>query len=217
MATVKCSSTTRKQVNLFYSLDCEELALKVASHSPHIILQNIRWRFLSLSLYPQQLSFFKFNAFCCVNHLLFACLRLSLMCQFWVYSFHLSSWWCYVWLFLVPHTYVSLIVYWVLSTFFAWNVYFFVNIGINLACFFIGGLLYELNFMHNFPNNFWGLAMISSITFMFNFEWSQIKVPRSVVPKGFSLLGDLSYWLWMPTTKLEWFKLQFKKWMQIQA
>lgn len=85
------------------------------------------------------------------------------------------------------------------------------------SMFFIGGLLYELNFMHNFPNNFWGLAMISSITFMFNFEWSQIKVPRSVVPKGFSLLGDLSYWLWMPTTKLEWFKLQFKKWMQIQA
>jgi len=35
----------QKHVNLFYSLDCEELANKVASHSQaNITLQNIKWR-----------------------------------------------------------------------------------------------------------------------------------------------------------------------------
>ncbi|XP_027342481.1 ribose-phosphate pyrophosphokinase 4 isoform X2 [Abrus precatorius] len=34
----------KKQVNLFYSLDCQDLAHKVALQSPHITLQNIRWR-----------------------------------------------------------------------------------------------------------------------------------------------------------------------------
>ncbi|KAJ1377239.1 Ribose-phosphate pyrophosphokinase, N-terminal domain [Sesbania bispinosa] len=41
MAMVKSS---KKQVNLFYSLDCQELAHKVAAHSHHITLQSIRWR-----------------------------------------------------------------------------------------------------------------------------------------------------------------------------
>ena len=42
MAMVK---SPKKHVNLFYSLDCEELANKVASHSQtNITLQNIKWR-----------------------------------------------------------------------------------------------------------------------------------------------------------------------------
>jgi len=42
MALVK---SPKKHVNLFYSLDCEELANKVASHSQtNITLQNIKWR-----------------------------------------------------------------------------------------------------------------------------------------------------------------------------
>ncbi|KAL2322539.1 hypothetical protein Fmac_026918 [Flemingia macrophylla] len=41
MAVVK---SPKKQVNLFYPLDCEDLAHKVALQSPNIILQNIKWR-----------------------------------------------------------------------------------------------------------------------------------------------------------------------------
>uniref|UniRef100_I1KY18 Phosphoribosyltransferase domain-containing protein n=1 Tax=Glycine max TaxID=3847 RepID=I1KY18_SOYBN len=41
MAMVK---SPKKQVNLFYSLDCEDLAQNVALQSPHIVLQNIKWR-----------------------------------------------------------------------------------------------------------------------------------------------------------------------------
>ncbi|XP_004516466.1 ribose-phosphate pyrophosphokinase 4 [Cicer arietinum] len=43
MATIVKSP--KKHVNLFYSLDCEDLAIKVASHSHNnITLQNIKWR-----------------------------------------------------------------------------------------------------------------------------------------------------------------------------
>ncbi|KAL2319221.1 hypothetical protein Fmac_028190 [Flemingia macrophylla] len=41
MAVVK---SPKKQVNLFYLLDCEDLAHKVAFQSLNIILQNIKWR-----------------------------------------------------------------------------------------------------------------------------------------------------------------------------
>ncbi|KAL2319098.1 hypothetical protein Fmac_032974 [Flemingia macrophylla] len=41
MAVVK---SPKKQVNLFYPLDCEDLSHKVALQSPNIILQNIKWR-----------------------------------------------------------------------------------------------------------------------------------------------------------------------------
>jgi hypothetical protein len=38
-----------KHVNLFYSLDCQQLAIKVASHSQsNITLQNIKWRLASI-------------------------------------------------------------------------------------------------------------------------------------------------------------------------
>ncbi|KAL2319099.1 hypothetical protein Fmac_032975 [Flemingia macrophylla] len=40
MAEVK---SPKKQVNLFYVIDCEDLAHKVALQSPNIILQNIKW------------------------------------------------------------------------------------------------------------------------------------------------------------------------------
>ncbi|XP_028769588.1 ribose-phosphate pyrophosphokinase 4 isoform X2 [Neltuma alba] len=36
--------TSKKQVNLFYCLECEDLARKVAAQSDHIILQSISWR-----------------------------------------------------------------------------------------------------------------------------------------------------------------------------
>ncbi|XP_054807440.1 ribose-phosphate pyrophosphokinase 4 isoform X2 [Prosopis cineraria] len=41
MATEK---TWKKQINLFYCLECEDLARKVAAESDHITLQNISWR-----------------------------------------------------------------------------------------------------------------------------------------------------------------------------
>ncbi|XP_019435199.1 PREDICTED: ribose-phosphate pyrophosphokinase 4 isoform X1 [Lupinus angustifolius] len=35
---------SKKQVNLFYSLDCKDLAFNVASNCDHIILHSIKWR-----------------------------------------------------------------------------------------------------------------------------------------------------------------------------
>ncbi|XP_020205605.1 ribose-phosphate pyrophosphokinase 4 isoform X1 [Cajanus cajan] len=34
----------KKQVNLFYSIDCQDLAHNIAHHCNHIILHNIKWR-----------------------------------------------------------------------------------------------------------------------------------------------------------------------------
>jgi hypothetical protein len=60
MAESTIVKSPKKHVNLFYSLDCQELANKVASHSQNnITLQNIKWRltyvtsslFVSVSLY----------------------------------------------------------------------------------------------------------------------------------------------------------------------
>lgn len=43
-------SRNKKQVLLFYCLECEELARKVAAHSQLITLQSIKWRYLLLTL-----------------------------------------------------------------------------------------------------------------------------------------------------------------------
>ncbi|XP_022774620.1 ribose-phosphate pyrophosphokinase 4-like isoform X2 [Durio zibethinus] len=42
MGELKCRN--RKQVHLFYCMECEELARKVATHSEFITLQSINWR-----------------------------------------------------------------------------------------------------------------------------------------------------------------------------
>nr|AFK43122.1 unknown [Lotus japonicus] len=44
MASSAVAKSPKKSVNLFYSLDSQDLALKVAAHSTDITLQNIRWR-----------------------------------------------------------------------------------------------------------------------------------------------------------------------------
>lgn len=55
----------KKQVHLFYSVDCEDLARKVAAHSQALItLQTINWRFssfLQLNIYVYVFNYVIFN------------------------------------------------------------------------------------------------------------------------------------------------------------
>lgn len=92
---IKAKKSQKKQVHLFYCVECEELARKVAAQSDLITLQSINWRFLILnSLFSLFLStcvcFFFFN-FLCVSLALFSFSAMNLIWGFFNFLFSLGD------------------------------------------------------------------------------------------------------------------------------